>query len=78
MASKPAGVIAGCVCLGVIKAEPDDLSRLLKQIELTHNRPSLLITLSLACSASLQLVSSPHLQIRSGMPNAGKMFLRRC
>ena len=34
MASKSAGVIAGCLYLGVIKAEPDEPSRLFKQIEL--------------------------------------------
>lgn len=34
IASKSAGVIAGWLYLGVIKAEPDELSRLFKQIEL--------------------------------------------
>lgn len=35
MASKSAGVIAGCLYLGVIKAEPPELSGLFKPIELT-------------------------------------------
>jgi len=34
IASKSAGVIAGWLYLGVIKDEPDELSRLFKQIEL--------------------------------------------
>lgn len=33
MASKSAEVIASCLYLGVIKAEPDEPSRLFKQIE---------------------------------------------